>query len=40
MTVSEAKPPEKKLQSLWTDEEKNNRRSLYGCEIIIENGSF
>ena len=36
----EAKPPEKKPQSLWTDEEKNNRRSLYGCEIIIENGSF
>tara|TARA_R100000742_G_C4159792_1_gene1827 strand:- start:38 stop:397 length:360 start_codon:yes stop_codon:yes gene_type:complete len=36
----EAKPPEKKVQSLWTDEEKDNRKSLYGCDILIENGSL
>ena len=40
MTVSETKPPEKKVQSLWTDEEISTRKSLYGCEILIENGSL
>ena len=36
----ETKSPEKKPQSLWTDEEKNNRKSVYGCDIIIENGTY
>ena len=36
----EAKPPEKKLKSLWTDEEKDKRRALYGCDILVENGSL
>ena len=36
----ETKSPEKKPQSLWTDEEKNNRKSVYGCDIIIENCTY
>ena len=36
----EAKPPEKKIKSLWTDEEKDKRRALYGCDILVENGSL
>ena len=32
------KKPEKK--TIWTTEERENSKLLYGCEIIIENGSL
>ena len=30
--------PEKK-ETIWTSEELQNSKTLYGCEIIVENGS-
>ena len=36
-TKLETKPDRK---TFWTAEEKNNLQSLYGCNIIIENGSL
>ena len=35
----ELKKPEKKL-SLWTTEEAGNIKSVYGCEMLVENGSL
>ncbi len=35
---TELKKPEKK--TLWTTEEKQNLQSLYGCDILVENGSL
>ena len=32
------KKPEKK--TIWTTEERQNLQALYGCDIIVENGSF
>jgi len=29
-----------KKDSMWTLEEKNNLQTLYGCNIIVENGSL
>jgi len=37
--VSELKKPEKKV-SLWSTEEANNIKSVYGCELLVENGSL
>ena len=34
-----AKKPEKK-ESIWTAEEREKCHSEYGCELIIENGSY
>ena len=30
--------PEKK-ETIWTSEEKQNSKTLYGCEILVENGT-
>ena len=30
--------PEKK--TIWTTEERNNLQTLYGCDILVENGSL
>ena len=35
----ELKKPEKKV-SLWTTEEAGNIKSVYGCEMLVENGSL
>ena len=35
----ELKKPEKN-QSLWTTEEAGNIKSVYGCEMLVENGSL
>ena len=34
----ELKKPEKK--TLWTVEEKQNHQLVYGCDIVLENGSY
>ena len=44
MTVAKEKTPELKKKpekkTIWTTEEKNNLQSLYGCDILVENGSL
>ena len=44
MTVAQEKTPELKKKpekkTIWTTEEKNNHQTLYGCDILIENGSL
>jgi hypothetical protein len=42
MTKETAKPPEKKKEkeSIWTKEERENFRTEYGCDIVVEDGSF
>ena len=35
----ELKKPEKKV-SLWSTEEAGNIKSVYGCELLVENGSL
>tara|TARA_X000000368_G_scaffold405684_1_gene383104 strand:- start:99 stop:512 length:414 start_codon:yes stop_codon:yes gene_type:complete len=37
--TTELKKPEKKV-SLWTTEEAGNIKSVYGCELLVENGSL
>ena len=37
--TTELKKPEKKV-SLWTTEEAGNIKSVYGCEMLVENGSL
>ena len=37
--TAELKKPEKKV-SLWTTEEAGNIKSVYGCEMLVENGSL
>ena len=37
--TAELKKPEKK-EMVWTKEEKDNLKSKYGSEIIVENGSY
>ena len=37
--TTELKKPEKKV-SLWSTEEANNIKSVYGCELLVENGSL
>ena len=32
------KKPEKK--TIWTTEERQNHQTLYGCDIVVENGSL
>ena len=32
------KKPEKK--TIWTTEERSNIQTLYGCDILVENGSL
>jgi hypothetical protein len=38
-TTAELKKPEKK-EMVWSKEEKDNLKSKYGSEIIVENGSL
>ena len=38
-TTAELKKPEKK-EMIWTKEEKDNLKSKYGSEIIVEDGSL
>ena len=38
-TTTELKKPEKK-EMVWSKEEKDNLKSKYGSEIIVENGSL
>ena len=38
-TTAELKKPEKK-EMVWSKEEKDNLKSKYGSEIIVENGSY
>ena len=44
MTVAQEKTPELKKKpekkTIWTTEEKNNHQTLYGCDILVENGSL
>ena len=35
---AELKKPEKK--TIWTTEERSNLQTLYGCDILVENGSL
>ena len=35
----ELKKPDKK-ESIWTTEERENSKSAYGCEILVEDGSL
>ena len=37
--TTELKKPEKKV-SLWSTEEAGNIKSVYGCELLVENGSL
>tara|TARA_B100000214_G_scaffold28887_1_gene18767 strand:+ start:2169 stop:2519 length:351 start_codon:yes stop_codon:yes gene_type:complete len=37
--TAELKKPEKKM-SIWTKEDKDNLKSKYGTEILVENGSY
>jgi len=38
-TTTELKKPERK-EMIWTKEEKDNLKSKYGTEILVENGSY
>ena len=38
--TAELKKPEKKKMSIWTKEDKDNLKSKYGSEILVENGSY
>ena len=37
--TTELKKPEKKI-SLWSTEEAGNIKTVYGCEMLVENGSL
>ena len=37
--TTELKKPEKKV-SLWSTEEAGNIKTVYGCELLVENGSL
>ena len=38
--TAELKKPEKKKMSIWTKEDKDNLKSKYGSEILVEDGSL
>ncbi len=40
MTTVKEETKEETKQSIWSLEEKENCKSEYGCELIIENGSY
>ena len=44
MTVAKEKQPELKKKpekkTIWTTEERSNLQTLYGCDIVVENGSL
>ena len=42
MTASKLQKPEPKEEKeiIWTSKEKENHKSEYGCEILVENGTL
>ena len=40
MTTKTKPEPKEKKELIWTSQEKENHKSEYGCEIIIENGTL
>ena len=39
-TATEPKKPEEKKVTIWTKEDKDNLKSKYGTEILVEDGSY
>ena len=39
MTTETETKKEDKVKSIWTAEEKENSKTNYGCEIVVDNGS-
>jgi hypothetical protein len=40
MTTKTKTEPKEKKELIWTSQEKENHKSEYGCEIIVENGTL
>ena len=40
MTTKTKTEPKEKKELIWTSQEKENHKTEYGCEIIIENGTL
>ena len=40
MTTKIKPEPKEKKELIWTSQEKENHKSEYGCEIVIENGTL
>ena len=40
MTTKTKPEPKEKKDLIWTSQEKENHKSEYGCEIIVENGTL
>ena len=40
MTTKTKPEPKEKKELIWTSQEKENHKSEYGCEIVIENGTL
>ena len=40
MTTKTNPEPKEKKELIWTSQEKENHKSEYGCEILIENGTL
>ena len=40
MTTKTKIEPKEKKELIWTSQEKENHKSEYGCEIIVENGTL
>ena len=40
MTTKTKPEPKEKKELIWTSQEKENHKSEYGCEIIVENGTL
>jgi len=40
MTVVKEEQKQEEKQALWTKEEREKIKSEYGCDIVVENGSY
>ena len=40
MTTKTKTQPKEKKELIWTSQEKENHKSEYGCEILVENGTL
>ena len=40
MTTKTKPEPKEQKELIWTSQEKENHKSEYGCEIIVENGTL
>ena len=40
LTTKTKPEPKEKKELIWTSQEKENHKSEYGCEIIVENGTL